>query len=234
MDTTSVIILGLVGLAIGFLAGLLVSSLRGESAVRDSDATVSIDRQLEVSLGQDALRNQLIVQIDGKAVQSSTDLNQEKRQHLLTLGHDFLAWIGNEQPAGLAPKPDTRQPQIEVSPQSRETGWETRKTNSLVKPPGISFTSAITRLVQGEKHTGSPEEQTSMVEQINAILQVKLENSPFVGHGISLLESPVGGVVVVVGKETYPDVSAVPDEQIRRIIQKSVQQWEDQTTPHEK
>jgi hypothetical protein len=66
---------------------------------------------------------------------------------------------------------------------------------------------------------------TSMIEQINAILQEKIEASGRTDLGVRLLESPSGAARVLIGVQSY-DLADVPDEDIRRLIQESVAIWE--------
>jgi hypothetical protein len=77
------------------------------------------------------------------------------------------------------------------------------------------------------KHEPDPVEPkpTSMIEQINAILQKKLNSSGRSHLGIRLLESPSGAVRVLIGVQSY-DLADVPDEEVRQLIQEAVAIWE--------
>jgi len=66
---------------------------------------------------------------------------------------------------------------------------------------------------------------TSMIEQINAILQEKIESSDRSHLGVRLLESPSGAARVLIGVQSY-DLADVPDEDIRQLIQEAVAIWE--------
>ncbi|MBE9479898.1 MAG: hypothetical protein IMY80_08035 [Chloroflexi bacterium] len=66
---------------------------------------------------------------------------------------------------------------------------------------------------------------TSMIEQINIILQEKIKSSDRSHLGVRLLESPSGAARVLIGVQSY-DLADVPDEDIRQLIQEAVAIWE--------
>ena len=65
----------------------------------------------------------------------------------------------------------------------------------------------------------------SMIEQINVILQEKIESSGRGHLGVRLLESPGGAARVLIGVQSY-DLADVPDEDVRQLIQEAVATWE--------
>jgi len=65
----------------------------------------------------------------------------------------------------------------------------------------------------------------SMIEQINAILQEKIDSSGRSHLGVRLLESPSGAARVLIGVQSY-DLADVPDEEVRGLIQEAVAIWE--------
>ena len=66
---------------------------------------------------------------------------------------------------------------------------------------------------------------TSMIEQINAILQKRIESSGRSHIGVRLLESPSGAARVLIGVQGY-DLADVPDDDVRQLIQEAVAIWE--------
>ena len=66
----------------------------------------------------------------------------------------------------------------------------------------------------------------SIVEQINDILQVKLQTSPLRERGISLTQTIDGGMAIYVGIEKYDSIDTVPDKDVEAIIRASVKEWE--------
>jgi hypothetical protein len=66
----------------------------------------------------------------------------------------------------------------------------------------------------------------NLVAQIDAILQDLILQSSMPKRSIRLVEDPLQGVVVWVGLEKYLGIEAVPDDEIRAVIQKAVREWE--------
>jgi hypothetical protein len=71
----------------------------------------------------------------------------------------------------------------------------------------------------------------SMVEQIDAILQEKIENTPLGQRGLKLEEAPGGAVNVVVGLNRYQGVGEVPDPEVQAAIRAAIAEWERKFTP---
>jgi hypothetical protein len=65
----------------------------------------------------------------------------------------------------------------------------------------------------------------SIAVQVNEILQAKLKGSPLEERGICLMELPGQDMVVMIGLDKYDSVNAVPDDEIRAVIQLAVNDW---------
>ncbi|NOY98222.1 MAG: hypothetical protein GXP40_03320 [Chloroflexi bacterium] len=72
---------------------------------------------------------------------------------------------------------------------------------------------------------------TSMVEQIDSILQAKLSGHPLSSRGIRLRESSTGGVLVYVGLTRYEGVGEIMEPAIQAIIREAIAEWEESVTP---
>lgn len=72
---------------------------------------------------------------------------------------------------------------------------------------------------------------TSIVGQINMILQTRIANTSLAARGIALLEAPTGGVLVYIGMEKYEGVDTVPDEEVKSAIRAAIVEWEKKYTP---
>ncbi len=75
---------------------------------------------------------------------------------------------------------------------------------------------------------------TSIVGQIDEVLQEMLPDSPFSGRTIRLTQEANMGVVVWVDRERFDGIDAVPDEKIQQFIRTAVKKWEEKSSalPH--
>ena len=72
---------------------------------------------------------------------------------------------------------------------------------------------------------------TSLVGQIDSLLQIRLASSPLAERGIRLAEAPHGGAIVFVGTEQYEGVDKVPDAAIQSVIRAAIAEWEEKFPP---
>ena len=72
---------------------------------------------------------------------------------------------------------------------------------------------------------------TSIVGQIDAILQERLAGSPLEDRGVFLAQSPDGSVNVYVGLTRYMGIEEVPDAEIKAAIRAAISEWENKYTP---
>jgi hypothetical protein len=70
-----------------------------------------------------------------------------------------------------------------------------------------------------------------MVGQINAILQARIVNTKLAEVGVTMIESPSGGVFVYVGLNKFESIDSVPDEDIKAAIRSAIAEWERKYTP---
>ncbi len=112
--------------------------------------------------------------------------------------------------------------------------------SSPAPPPSrpLSAPSSVNPLLSSEPappvEAAGPEEApapTSMVGQIDAILQARLAGTPLAGRGVRLVESPQGGVIVMVGMNRYPSVGDVPDPAVQAVLRAAIAEWEQRFTP---
>jgi hypothetical protein len=169
-----IIIVGLIGVAIGFALGVAVTSMREPRQERRVVDSAQIERRIRVEAARPA------------------------------------------PPAEAAPTPSpvplsgTPLADLSTPPPSR---------------PSLNTVDVLARALQPDLHVPEPPPR-SITAQIDDILQEKLQDSPFASSLIRLVELPSKGVVVMVGKDQYEGVDAVPDEDIRQLIRSAVAEWE--------
>jgi hypothetical protein len=99
-------------------------------------------------------------------------------------------------------------------------------------PPAREFAEATPTPIITPPEAGEPiSAPTTMVGQIDAILQKKLTGTVFANRGIRLVESAQGGAMVVIGLQRYEGVGEVPDGEIQAMIRAAIAEWEAKYTP---
>lgn len=150
-----------------------------------------------------------VMDLDGERVQRS-GLTQPQRKRLIELLTVIRPWLETASVRDPAPAAIMEMP--------------ARPVFIPAAPAGPApATAAPTR--------EAPAAALTMVEQIDQILQARLENTPLAPKGIRLQESPEGGVVVQVGLQRYGSVEDVADDQIRGAIRAAIAEWESKFTP---
>jgi hypothetical protein len=108
----------------------------------------------------------------------------------------------------------------------------TPQPESLPKPQAQPQPKADQKLKAPEPSLETEEEEEgemkmlSVVDEVNEILQHKLHGSAMAGKGIHLMENHNKEIRFWVGLESYNDVEEIPDPEIRRLINESVKEWE--------
>ncbi|MEN8172123.1 MAG: hypothetical protein ABFS03_04510, partial [Chloroflexota bacterium] len=197
----------------GFLIGLLISSfiaslrkpppnIRQSAAPKPGQGEPEYPRGA-VHIWQDEQKNAVMLKIGQKTLAVGEDLGPKEKKYISTLIMYLQNWV-------------------EV-PEAEEQVTPAAPAAPAAPDPE---SQAITDTEQDETEETDPPEETSIVQQVNDLLQQKLVDSPFKDIGVILMEMPNKGMVVMVGKEQYPDVGSVPDPEIRKFIQDTVIEWE--------
>ena len=225
MADPNIIYLIFAGLTVGFLVGALTTILFARrqpthppSELPSSQALKAKGYKAIATIWHDQSNRQLAVQIGKTEYVSPESIPPDTRQALINLGRSLLAWLGvADQPA---PKP-TPQPTVEApaaTPREMPRPIATPIAAPITPPPPPT----------AEQPKNGP---TTMVAQIDEILQEMLAQSTLGHRGVRLLETPPDGVVVWVGLERFDGLDAVPCPEVRQIIQAAVDRWEEENTP---
>jgi len=108
---------------------------------------------------------------------------------------------------------------------------ETSFSDSLPEPPSFRDALRANPFKKPKLPTKEKDEETpkSIVEQIDEILQAKLENSPFSNLGIELKDVP-GGMRIIVGPETYDSIDDVMESEIKALIKAAAREWNERNS----
>ncbi|MCL4562509.1 MAG: hypothetical protein M1281_18095, partial [Chloroflexi bacterium] len=204
---------------IGVLISGLFRAMTGEKEseevkrMKAATAAPGPQRAGQISFFRDRAGEPLQVEMDGKILGNAIELNGKQRQTLEELVLEVRTWLGYapQQPA--------------VTPPAAFSGEANAEPeylpSSFTAEPAVRAPSAGTPAV-----ATAPGEAKSIVAQIDEILQEHLAGSALASRSIRLMEVPKEGVIVAVGVDHYPDIDAVPDPDIRAIIQTAVAEWE--------
>lgn len=215
------IIMVILGVGIGFALGLFVTSLRGEQGDRSEPTISPQDNYEEVGRFWQDERGELLVEMDGKVISSPADLNTQQRQRLSKSMKQLWLW-GSGQPASTERKETQATQSMDVvsPPKFTEPDESLKSDGRRINPLNI-FANALRADIPE-----IPEQSPSIAAQIDEIMQEMLAGTDFEQRGIRLMDLPDQGVVVMVGLDKYPDIDSVPDEDIRKVINAAVKEWE--------
>jgi hypothetical protein len=211
MQTALLIFIVLFALAIGFFLGLFLLSLNSP-----------LTRKLTKEDSEDTTEGSPPSGIDQDSDQSKPDPNAqlllkvwktEGEPPIYDVGGSYLA--KEELPRDILhviTLQEDSQPEVEV-PQPEP-------------PPDEPVMASEPLLEEEEEEEEEVVKMLSVVDEVNDILQKKLVGSALAGKGIHLMENHNQEIRFWVGLNSYSDVEEIPDPEIRRIIDESVREWE--------
>ncbi len=210
---------------VGYLLGLLEAAIKNErqaakkaekeeTAPSDTAEKAADDSVLppeilepEVLTVYQRISGALKLRLEGEVIEYSDDLSKEQKEKLIALVVALRPWLETEKKkkqTKAAPPPPPKKP---------------HKTVSVpVEPPPAASADVKTAGL-------------SIVDQIDRILQVKLEDSPLGQRGIRLRSSLGGGLLIQVGLDEYEWVEDIPEQEIQAIIREAIAEWESEATP---
>jgi len=165
-------------------------------------------------------KNQPQIKLDGQRVDAS-QLSPENRKRLIDLMLMMRPWI--ETGSGQKQVTST-QPVQPVQPASRPVAAVSAPAPIMPVPQKVAGPITVPAPI--------PEPApTSMVAQIDAILQSRLIGTPLENIVIRLTESAKGDPIVLVGDKVYAGVGEVADPAVQTAIRAAIAEWERKYTP---
>jgi hypothetical protein len=162
--------------------------------------------------------------LDGVRVDTSS-LSPDQRKRLIEMLNVMRPWLEGR-PGTPVPAPSPSPVQDKPLPAPVPT-----PAQPLPAPPPVVDATPSKPVSAPKKGDKLEAASTSIVEQINTILQAQILNTRFASQGLSLMESPSGGVNVYIGINWFEGVDAVPDEEIKSVIRAAIAEWERKYTP---
>ena len=161
----------------------------------------------------------LTLDLDGTRVDTSA-LSVDQRKRLIEMLTLIRPWLeGKPAPAPAMTTPPPPQPKP-VSP---------APINAPTPQPPLQPIAQAPAIIAKEDRPSAP--ATSIVGQIDSVLQEQLTGTPLQERGVFLAQSPDGGVMVYVGLTKYMSVDDVPDAEIKAAIRAAITEWENKYTP---
>jgi len=213
------------GLVFVYLFGIFEGRTQGrkrrmdEEALERKERPEPIPQQIKVDdPGILRIKNdqgKLTLEIDGQNV-NPTALPAESRKRLIEILNVMRPWLDG--------KPASPHPSATISSSEGITQNPAPKP-ALQKMESSPFS---TTLIKNEEPELPP---TSIVGQINFVLQQQIVKTPLAEQGIKLIESLTGGVTFIVGSNSYESIDDIPDEIIKSAIRDAIAAWEKKNTP---
>jgi hypothetical protein len=165
----------------------------------------------------------LTLDLDGTRVNTSA-LTADQRKRLIEMLTVIRPWLEGK-PAAAPAAPPQPQP---VAP-TPVTFPSNPAPQPVTPQPIISPTAPRLTTIAKEDRPSAP--ATSIVGQIDSVLQDRLAGTPLEDRGVFLAQSPDGGVMVYVGLTKYMAIDDVPDAEVKAAIRAAITEWENKYTP---
>ena len=161
----------------------------------------------------------LTLDLDGTRVNTSS-FSVDQRKRLIEMLSLIRPWLEGKP----APAPAPTTPPLPSQP-------VTPTSQPIISRPVAAPVPSTPRPATIAKEDRPAAPATSIVGQIDSILQEQLEGTPLNDRGIFLAQSPEGGVMVYVGLTKYMAIDDVPDADVKAAIRAAITSWENKYTP---
>lgn len=165
------------------------------------------------------------LELDGVRV-NTMSMSPEQRKRLIEMLNVMRPWLEHK-PAHIPTHATPPPPSKPVSAANTRQGVPV----NTAAPAPLPIRAQPAPAAAPRKEEPPAAAPTSMVGQINAILQTRIVNTKFASLGVTMIESPSGGVYVYVGLNKFEGIDAVPDEEIKAVIRAAIAEWEKKYTP---
>jgi hypothetical protein len=243
-----IILIGLIALVVGAVAGFLLAGLANPAA----PATPSKGKSMAelVRLWRDRRTGKVTLEMDGKMFGSAVEMSSQQKAALIQATDELQLWLaGGERveravsatlPVAAAveplPEPAPLAPAAAGAAVAAATGLakpdSPASTESVlapepeVKPPSMQLGDILASAIRPSKGKTAPSPAKSIAAQVDEIVQEKLPGSAYKDHLIMVTEQPKGGLLVRVDQEHYEGIGDVADPGIQAFLRACVAEWE--------
>lgn len=194
----------------------------------------------------------IVTDVNGKVHLTHNTIPPEQLSSLQESSRNWQYWLGMSEPAPTLkpirppesvpavepPKPTTaaplaaETPAAPIPPETPEAAAGPAvvpvSTPAAVEPAPIPVpTPAAANNAAPRPVVVDKPRATTMVGQIEDILQEMIPQTKYAGQEIHLTEDPTNGVIVWVGALKFTGINSVSDEGVKNLIQAAVRRWED-------
>ena len=230
----AIIGIGLAAMFFGYGFGLFegrnqgYKKRKGEEALEEKDKPATPSNPVTVMVDDPGLlrikneNGQFTLDLDGTRVNVSA-FSADQRKRLIEMLNLMRPWLEGK------PVPAT----VISTPAPMAAANTRQGAPAAVAPPTPSLTPrpAVPKERSAPKDDRPAAPATSIVGQIDAILQERLAGTVLEDRGVFLTQSPDASVNVYVGLTRYAGIDDVPDAEIKAAIRAAISEWEIKYTP---
>jgi hypothetical protein len=241
MDIFPAIILIIIAAIAGYAIGIVDSRMTAALLKKTEEAKAAAANVSEAGKGEssnlpgehtvlkvtidDALKWHL--ELDGTRLEDPDAISLEQRQRTVSVVVQMRPWLDGKPAPSVAFAVPTPAPAPELSlPPMKALSAVPAVQAIPANPLKIDAMRGFRSLLKNDIKDPEKEKGTSIVALIDEVLQAKLLNSPNITKVIRLEDGPLGEVIVSVGSQRYNGVNAVPEPEIREVIQAAITEWE--------
>jgi len=168
----------------------------------------------------------LATQLDGQSVVSAAELSLSQRRQFENLLQAGKTWLEPTRPEASTP---VKSLAAAPAPHLQAAASEKGRFGPAPRTLPTAEDAKSDRGQQPPAGPAKPQAPTSIVLQIDDILQTMLEKSPLASRAIRLREDPNSGVIVWVDERPYTGIDSVIDPDVIAVIRAAVVEWERRT-----
>jgi len=221
-----ILLVGVVGLLFGSLIGAVIASA-GRANKSSAQKSPGKNLLLVFSVWRDRRNGRLVVRLDEDIFSQASGFSNRQRSSFENILSELDDWIGRKTtgPASSFEAPVSKMTETGKVDTSVGVGVSPSVTNAPPKSQTEFLAQISTQQPTPIKRTDEP---SSMIAQIDEILQGALPHTFLKNRSIRLVEKPGQGMQVVVDGKAYEGIGDVPEEPVRLLIQRCVRHWEKQ------
>jgi hypothetical protein len=244
INSTGLLFLAGICIIAGFLAGLVISQLRGG----EKGAKPPRKGLIEVAqVWRDRLDGTLWLKLGNTIGSNAASFDEKQRDDVWNIAQELSEWAGKSikrpvpPPSGLAARLEQERLQRQTGelPQTPEallgldetyavSGYRQPRSTGELPPlerPSLNPIETIRRALESDVKKPLPPDR-SIAAQVNDIFLEIIAGTELEKRGIRLMELPGKGMVVMIGLTQYDSVDDVPDPEIKAALKQAVATWE--------